>query len=135
MGNIRQNIEMSSSQSQPPASNGESSSSSNPSQHTGLTSTQGESSSSSSTPAPKTCTACSKPSPDPETKPLKPCLKCQSVQYCSKECQKADFKNHKKECAKKAQIYAQTADIKLAAPNRAPKDGFRGGLQKWQFDT
>merc|ERR1711939_267110 len=123
---IRQNIEMSSSQSQPPASNGESSSSSNPSQHTGLTSTQGESSSSSSssTPAPKTCTACSKP-----------CLKCQSVQYCSKECQKADFKNHKKECAKKAQIYAQTADIKLAAPNRAPKDGFRGGLQKWQFDT
>ncbi|PVH73491.1 hypothetical protein DL98DRAFT_469205 [Cadophora sp. DSE1049] len=129
---------MSSSQSQPPASNGGSSSSSGPSQHTTNTDSQAASSSSSSTsntPAPKTCTTCAKPSPDPDTKPLKPCTKCQSAQYCSKECQKADFKNHKKECAKKAQIYAQTADIKLAASNRAPKDGFRGGLQKWQFDT
>ncbi|KAH6716625.1 hypothetical protein BKA61DRAFT_572707 [Leptodontidium sp. MPI-SDFR-AT-0119] len=109
---------MSESQSQVPASNGESSSSSGPSQANANTGSQ---------------PACSKISTD--EKPLKPCTKCQSVQYCSKECQKADFKNHKKECAKKAQIYAQTADIKLAAPNRAPKDGFRGGLQKWQFDT
>ncbi|KAH7391651.1 hypothetical protein BKA64DRAFT_725208 [Cadophora sp. MPI-SDFR-AT-0126] len=128
---------MSSSQSPHSASNGESSSSNGPSQNTTNTDSQAESStpSTSNTPSLKTCTTCSKPSPDPETKPLKPCTKCQSVQYCSKECQKADFKNHKKDCAKKAQIYAQTADIKLAAPSRAPKDGFRGGLQKWQFDT
>ncbi|CAL3969907.1 unnamed protein product [Diplocarpon coronariae] len=79
------------------------------------------------------CTACSKRSS--EDKPLKPCTKCQSVKYCSRDCQKADFKKHKKECAKAAQIYAQNADIKMAAPSRAPKDGFRGGLQKWQFDT
>ncbi|PBP24104.1 putative MYND domain protein [Diplocarpon rosae] len=89
-------------------------------------------SSSSQSPA-KICTACSKPSS--EDKPLKPCTKCQSVQYCSRDCQKADFKKHKKECAKAAQVYAQNADIKMAAPSRAPKDGFRGGLQKWQFDT
>ncbi|KAK0118405.1 hypothetical protein ONS95_012694 [Cadophora gregata] len=126
---------MADSQSNPPASNGESSSSGDSFQANNTTSSQAESSTSSSSSIPQTCTSCLKPSPSPETKPLKPCLKCQSVQYCSKECQKADFKNHKKDCAKKAQIYAQTADIKLAAPNRAPKDGFRGGLQKWQFDT
>ncbi|KAH7314342.1 hypothetical protein BKA65DRAFT_516632 [Rhexocercosporidium sp. MPI-PUGE-AT-0058] len=125
---------MSDSQTPPPSSNGESGSSSGPSQTINNTDSRAESSSSSTpTPATKTCTSCKKCST--EDKPLKPCTKCQSVQYCSKECQKADFKNHKKECAKKAQIYAQTADIKLAAPNRAPKDGFRGGLQKWQFDT
>ncbi|KAK6579836.1 hypothetical protein PZA11_007544 [Diplocarpon coronariae] len=93
---------------------------------------EASSSSSSSSPS-KMCTACSKRSS--EDKPLKPCTKCQSVKYCSRDCQKADFKKHKKECAKAAQIYAQNADIKMAAPSRAPKDGFRGGLQKWQFDT
>ncbi|KAJ5052027.1 uncharacterized protein L3040_001787 [Drepanopeziza brunnea f. sp. 'multigermtubi'] len=68
-------------------------------------------------------------------KPLKPCTKCQSVRYCSRDCQKADFKRHKRECARAAQVYAQRADIRMAVPGRAPREGFRGGLQKWQFDT
>jgi sulfatase maturation enzyme AslB (radical SAM superfamily) len=83
----------------------------------------------------KKCASCSKVESDPE-KPLKPCSKCQSVLYCSRDCQKADFKKHKKTCALSAQIYAQTADLKPTPPPRAPKkDAHRGGLQKWQFDT
>ena len=91
-----------------------------------------DSSASSSLTPTKSCTRCHK------TETLKPCSKCQSVQYCSRECQKADFKNHKKVCAKEAQIYAQGANLKMEAPGaRAKKagEGHRGGLQKWQFDT
>lgn len=81
------------------------------------------------------CASCKTPESDP-SKPLKPCTKCQSVSYCSRDCQKNDWKVHKKTCAKAAQIYAQTADLKPAPPPRVPKkEGHRGGLQKWQFDT
>ena len=31
---------------------------------------------------------------------MKRCSRCKSVRYCSAECQKADWKNHKKECRK-----------------------------------
>lgn len=79
------------------------------------------------------CSHCHKPSTPEHT--LKPCIKCQSVQYCNKECQKADFKRHKKECAKLAQEYAKTADFKMAKPAPPRKDAHLGGLQKWQFDT
>lgn len=83
----------------------------------------------------KKCGHCSKADADPE-KPFKPCAKCHTVRYCSRDCQKAGFKLHKKTCASAAQIYTQTADLRPAPPPRAPKkDAFRGGLQKWQFDT
>jgi len=82
----------------------------------------------------KKCDNCSKHESDPE-KPLKACSKCQSAHYCSRECQKADFKKHKKVCAEKAQIYAMGADLKMSAPRAPKKEGHRGGLQKWQFDT
>lgn len=82
----------------------------------------------------KQCTNCKKSESDPE-QPLKPCNKCHSVQYCDRDCQKADFKQHKKECAKEAQIYARNANVNMATSSRPPKDGHRGGLQKWQFDT
>jgi hypothetical protein len=82
----------------------------------------------------KKCANCHKAESDPE-KPLKPCSKCQSVNYCSRDCQKLGWKQHKKTCATAAQIYAQTANLKMAAPSVPKKDGHRGGLQKWQFDT
>lgn len=42
---------------------------------------------------------------------------------------------HKKVCAAAAQQYAMNANLKVESSRRAPKDGHRGGLQKWQFDT
>ncbi|TVY48271.1 hypothetical protein LCER1_G008292, partial [Lachnellula cervina] len=66
---------------------------------------------------------------------LKPCPKCHTALYCSRDCQKAAFKKHKKTCAADAQEYAKTANLKMAAPSGPKKDGWRGGLQKWQFDT
>ncbi|PMD18661.1 hypothetical protein NA56DRAFT_647832 [Hyaloscypha hepaticicola] len=94
---------------------------------------QVEASSSTSQPTNK-CASCGAPEADPE-KPLKPCAKCQRVRYCSRDCQKKDFKVHKKICAAAAQIYAQNANLKPAAPRVPKKEGHRGGLQKWQFDT
>ncbi|KAE9373629.1 hypothetical protein N431DRAFT_438855 [Stipitochalara longipes BDJ] len=94
---------------------------------------QAEAISSSSPPANK-CASCSAPETDPEN-PLKPCAKCQTIRYCSRDCQKKDWKLHKKVCATAAQIYAQNANLKPAAPRAPKKEGHRGGLQKWQFDT
>ena len=91
--------------------------------------------SSTSTASTKICASCAILEVDPE-KPLRPCSKCQTVRYCSRDCQKKDWKVHKKTCASAAQIYAQTADLKPAsAPKLPKKEGHRGGLQKWQFDT
>ncbi|KAI4766809.1 hypothetical protein E4T52_00755 [Aureobasidium sp. EXF-3400] len=90
---------------------------------------------SSEAPAVKTCAQCNKPEEDPENKPLKACSTCKSVHYCSRECTKAHYKVHKKECAKLAQEYSKTAVFKPAVRSSAPKEGHKGGLQKWQFDT
>jgi hypothetical protein len=49
-----------------------------------------------------------------EQKALKPCTKCQSILYCSRECQKAGWKVHKKTCAKDAQAYALKANLKAS---------------------
>ncbi|KXJ90474.1 hypothetical protein Micbo1qcDRAFT_196015 [Microdochium bolleyi] len=111
-------------------------------------STAGPSSSSPSTSAaaaaapPAKCASCSKPetSPDPEDSPsLKPCLACKTALYCSRECKKADAKKHKKVCAELAQEWHRTHTVKLASSGgggrKAPGEGHRGGLQKWQFDT
>ncbi|CAD0098330.1 unnamed protein product, partial [Aureobasidium mustum] len=68
-------------------------------------------------------------------KPLKACTACKSVFYCSRECTKAHYKAHKKECAKLAQEYSKTAVFKPVVRSSAPKEGHKGGLQKWQFDT
>ncbi|SMR49989.1 unnamed protein product [Zymoseptoria tritici ST99CH_1A5] len=89
----------------------------------------------------ETCAKCLTPEtntdPDPETPNLlKPCTKCHTTKYCSRDCTKADFKQHKKVCAKLAQAYAESGAYKAPVRSRAPpKEGFRGGLQKWQFDT
>ncbi|TVY14237.1 hypothetical protein LARI1_G006556 [Lachnellula arida] len=108
----------------------------------------------STSPPPRKCAHCSVVAhdhPAPDTDPgegisgsavgdklriqLKPCPKCHTALYCSRDCQKAAFKKHKKTCAVHAQEYARTANLKMAAPSGPKKDGWRGGLQKWQFDT
>ena len=45
----------------------------------------------------ETCKSCGKPQSQLPV-PLKKCAKCHSSAYCSRECQKADWKEHKKVC-------------------------------------
>ncbi|EPE33210.1 HIT/MYND zinc finger-like protein [Glarea lozoyensis ATCC 20868] len=88
---------------------------------------------------PQKCAHCKKTPPNStstEESPLKPCPKCHTTLYCSRQCQKDGYKTHKKVCASLAQEYSRTADLKMeSAGSRAVKEGHRGGLQKWQFDT
>lgn len=80
------------------------------------------------------CANCGRPESGPE-KLLKPCTMCKSVSYCSRECKKAHYKQHKNVCAVSAQEHAKAAQPKPASRAPPKKDGHRGGLQKWQFDT
>ncbi|CAA9962656.1 hypothetical protein P3342_002375 [Pyrenophora teres f. teres] len=91
--------------------------------------TQDEAISSSSTPV---CAQCGK-SPDS----LKQCIKCHSVNYCNKDCQKSHFKTHKKACPILAQEYVKLHEPKMASRSSgvAKGEGRERGLQKWQFDT
>ncbi|KAK8070293.1 hypothetical protein PG994_006909 [Apiospora phragmitis] len=97
------------------------------------------SSSTPAAPAKKSCAQCHKAEEVSDSEEggsnLKPCLVCKSVLYCSRDCKKAHLKQHKKVCAKLAQEYAKTADIKMASRAAPKADAHRGGLQKWQFDT
>lgn len=49
-----------------------------------------------STSATRSCTKCQKT--ESEDLKLKVCAKCKKAPYCTKECQKSDWKNHKKTC-------------------------------------
>ena len=48
----------------------------------------------------KACKTCGKLNAElsKEKKKLKTCGKCKKVAYCSKECQKEDWKDHKEDC-------------------------------------
>ncbi|OCT45633.1 putative MYND domain protein [Cladophialophora carrionii] len=46
------------------------------------------------------CAACRKPATD--SAPLKRCAKCHTTKYCSQDCQKDDWKHHKKSCSRLA---------------------------------
>jgi len=90
--------------------------------------TQPESASSSSSAPPQACAQCGK---SPDT--LKQCIKCHSVTYCNKDCQKAHYKAHKKACPMLAQEYVRLHEPKMASKSSSSAPGARDkGLQKWQ---
>jgi splicing suppressor protein 51 len=53
----------------------------------------------------QTCSACHKSQSDLPTS-LKRCAKCPDTFYCSRECQKEDWKNHKRVCASRTEHQA-----------------------------
>lgn len=85
--------------------------------------------STSAQPAPTACAQCGKA---PES--LKQCIKCHSVSYCNKDCQKVHFKAHKKACPILAQEYVKSHEPKMASRSSGAAKGAarERGLQKWQ---
>ncbi|KAJ9663396.1 hypothetical protein H2201_005604 [Coniosporium apollinis] len=63
-----------------------------------------------------TCASCARPESGPDEK-LKRCAKCQTTQYCSRECQKADWKTHKKVCVSNAAAAAASSTTSSATSN------------------
>eukprot|EP00741_Cyanophora_paradoxa_P020568 tig00000227_g19855.t1 len=59
---------------------------------------RGRKSTGSTTAAPRTCDACGKPEADRKESPLLRCTQCKQRHYCDKECQRADWKTHKRDC-------------------------------------
>ncbi|MCJ1309878.1 hypothetical protein MMC25_003539 [Agyrium rufum] len=49
----------------------------------------------------RACATCKRSETELPT-PLKRCAKCHGTSYCSRECQKADWKTHKKQCGNRA---------------------------------
>lgn len=48
------------------------------------------------------CASCKKTAAEANIEALKQCAKCRTTQYCSRDCQKDDWKIHKKICGKNA---------------------------------
>ncbi|KAK4141197.1 uncharacterized protein C8A04DRAFT_31296 [Dichotomopilus funicola] len=68
-----------------------------------------------------TCTVCQK---GPPTVTLKFCAKCATTPYCSRDCQKADWKTHKKVCGKPTQHQSDSGSGSgSAANNNSPPRG------------
>ncbi|KAI9902539.1 hypothetical protein N3K66_001891 [Trichothecium roseum] len=54
------------------------------------------------------CNTCQKAPPEVI---LRPCAKCSTTPYCSRDCQKADWKSHKKICARQAEFRASPTSL------------------------
>ena len=71
------------------------------------------------------CTNCKKPQSDfPD--PLKRCAKCQNSLYCSRECQKADWKVHKRSCGSTAGNQSNAGPSSSTLPQIPPGVTFSG---------
>lgn len=68
----------------------------------------------------KTCAKCHKTQADVPL-PLKRCAKCQNQWYCSRDCQKADWKAHKPFCASPQQSNAQNHPDSTTNSDAMPK--------------
>src|ERR1700722_699937 len=60
--------------------------------------------------SPPSCSTCHKLQPE-LPHPLKRCAKCQTTLYCSRECQKDDWKNHKRICSSQAASHQHSTPI------------------------
>ncbi|KAK4171415.1 hypothetical protein QBC36DRAFT_339990 [Triangularia setosa] len=60
------------------------------------------------------CTTCNKSASEV---PLKRCAKCQITEYCSRDCQKQDWKTHKKTCGKPDQPGAGGRQFASSTPS------------------
>ncbi len=79
-----------------------------------------------------TCACCAKTGSNPDTN-LKRCAKCQTTHYCSRECQKADWKAHKKVCARNAAAASATNDPPTNSPSShagSPPKGLSAAINK-----
>lgn len=76
----------------------------------------------------KTCQNCGKLGSQFSV-PLKSCAKCHWASYCSRECQKADWKNHKQVCKTTSGGGGSTAHAQIPGPSGRPIDinGFTTG--------
>ncbi|KAI1363621.1 putative MYND domain protein [Xylaria arbuscula] len=72
-----------------------------------------------------TCNGCNKTSSD-----LKRCAKCATTLYCSRECQKTDWKTHKKICGKQAHERPETRSHASAATVLSPPKGLEQPITK-----
>lgn len=95
--------------------------------------TEPSASSSASAPAQPPSESCAQCAATPES--LKQCIKCHSVSYCNRDCQKAHFKTHKKECAALAQAYVQEHAPKMASRAPPRESGKGKGIGKWEVSN
>ncbi|KAI0814157.1 putative MYND domain protein [Xylaria sp. FL0064] len=72
-----------------------------------------------------TCTNCKKASSE-----LKRCAKCSTTLYCSRDCQKADWKTHKKICGKQAHERSGTGGDASAGTALSPPKGLESPITK-----
>jgi hypothetical protein len=83
----------------------------------------------------KKCVSCGKDESQ-VTVPLKRCAKCQQSSYCSRDCQKADWKNHKKVCGKQPKAGQVSSNDLVVSFNALPREQLTpSGLARnhWHF--
>ena len=71
------------------------------------------------------CINCKKSPPEVD---LKRCAKCSMTPYCSRDCQKADWKTHKKICGRQERLPAATPSARAGAPKQSPPKGLEKGI-------
>ncbi|KAL6701767.1 hypothetical protein J3F84DRAFT_15791 [Trichoderma pleuroticola] len=74
-----------------------------------------------------TCNVCTKGPPEVS---IKRCAKCSTTPYCSRECQKADWKVHKKICGKNQSANASSRASNSTSTGLSPPQGLDQPISK-----